>query len=79
MQGIAVASGSSCVSRSRQISHVLAAIGLDPALARANILLSLGRDNTEEDVDYVIETFPKIVAKLRALSPVLAGPAHLNV
>ncbi len=69
MQGIAVASGSSCVSRSRQISHVLAAIGLDPALARGNIILSLGRDNTEEDVDYVIETFPKIVAKLRALSP----------
>jgi len=69
MQGIAVASGSSCVSRSRKISHVLAAIGLDPALARGNIILSLGRDNTEEDVDYVIETFPKIVAKLRALSP----------
>jgi cysteine desulfurase len=69
MQGIAVASGSSCLSRSRQISHVLAAIGLDPALARANLILSLGRDNTEEDVDYVIETFPKIVAKLRALSP----------
>jgi len=69
MQGIAVASGSSCLSQSRQISHVLAAIGLDPALARANLVLSLGRDNTEEDVDYVIETFPKIVAKLRALSP----------
>ena len=69
MQGIAVASGSSCLSQSRQISHVLAAIGLDPALARANIILSLGRDNTSEDVDYVIETFPKIVAKLRALSP----------
>jgi cysteine desulfurase len=69
MHGIAVASGSSCVSRSRKISHVLSAIGLDPALARGNILLSLGRDNTEEEVDYVIETFPKIVAKLRALSP----------
>jgi cysteine desulfurase len=69
MHGIAVASGSSCVSRSRKISHVLAAIGLDPALARGNIILSLGRDNTEEDIDYMIETFPKIVAKLRALSP----------
>jgi cysteine desulfurase len=69
MHGIAVASGSSCVSRSRKISHVLAAIGLDPALARGNIMMSLGRDNTEEEVDYVIETFPKIVAKLRALSP----------
>ncbi len=69
MQGIAVASGSSCVSRSRKVSHVLAAIGLDPALARGNIVMSLGRDNTEEEVDYVIERFPKIVAKLRALSP----------
>ena len=38
MQGIAVASGSSCLSQARQISHVLAAIGLDPALARANLL-----------------------------------------
>ena len=69
MQGIAVASGSSCVSKSRQSSHVLAAIGVDPALARGIIIMSLGRDNTEEEVDYVIETFPKIVAKLRALSP----------
>jgi cysteine desulfurase len=69
MQGISVASGSSCVSKSRQSSHVLAAIGVDPALARGNIIMSLGRDNTEEEVDYVIETFPKIVAKLRALSP----------
>ena len=72
MHGIAVASGSSCVSKSREISHELAAIGLEPALARANILLSLGRDNTEEDVDYFIETFPRIVAKLRALSPAWA-------
>jgi cysteine desulfurase len=69
MRGIAVASGSSCVSKSRQISHVLAAIGLDPALARGNIILSLGQDNTEEEMDYVIDTFPKIVAQLRALSP----------
>ena len=73
MHGIAVASGSSCVSRSNKISHVLAAIGLDPALARGNIIMSLGHDNTEEDVDYVIETFPKIVAKLRALSPSAEG------
>jgi cysteine desulfurase len=69
MRGIAVASGSSCVSKSRTGSHVLAAIGLDPALARGNIVMSLGQDNTEEDVDYVIGTFPEIVAKLRALSP----------
>jgi cysteine desulfurase len=69
MKGIAVASGSSCVSKSREISHVLAAIGLEPALARGNIILSLGKDNTEEDVDYFIDTFPQIVAKLRGMSP----------
>jgi cysteine desulfurase len=69
MRGIAVASGSSCVSKSREISHVLAAIGLEPALARGNIVLSLGKDNTDADVDYFIDTFPPIVAKLRGLSP----------
>ena len=67
--GIAVASGSSCVSKSLKISHVLAAIGLDHALAQGNIIMSLGKDNTEEDVDYTIETFSKIVKKLRGMSP----------
>jgi cysteine desulfurase len=69
MNGIAVASGSSCVSKSLKISHVLAAIGLDHALAQGNLIISLGKDNTEEDIDYVIETFGKIVDKLRNMSP----------
>ncbi|MBA4149388.1 MAG: cysteine desulfurase [Verrucomicrobia bacterium] len=69
MNGIAVASGSSCVSKSLKISHVLAAIGLDHALAQGNIIMSLGKDNTEEDVDYTVETFVKIVHKLRGMSP----------
>jgi cysteine desulfurase len=69
MNGIAVASGSSCVSKSLKISHVLAAIGLDHALAQGNIIISLGKDNTEEDVDYFVETFAKIVDKLRTMSP----------
>ena len=72
MHGIAVASGSNCVSKSREISHVLVAMGVDPALARASILLSLGSANSEEDVDYFLERFPKIVAKLRGLSPTWA-------
>jgi cysteine desulfurase len=58
-QGIAVASGSSCVSKSLKVSHVLSAIQLDHALAQGNIIMSLGKDNTVEDVDYVIETFPE--------------------
>jgi cysteine desulfurase len=68
-KGIAVASGSSCVSKSLKISHVLGAIGLDHALAQGNLILSLGKDNTDEDVDYVIETFAGIVEKLRSMSP----------
>ena len=68
-QGIAVASGSSCVSKALKISHVLAAIGLDHALAQAAILLSLGKDNTEADMDYVVETLSTIVNKLRRMSP----------
>ncbi|HEY0550400.1 MAG TPA: hypothetical protein VGF13_12430, partial [Verrucomicrobiae bacterium] len=46
-----------------------AAIGLDHALAQGNIIISLGKDNTDEDMDYVVETFAKIVDKLRNMSP----------
>lgn len=69
LNGIAVASGSSCVSKSLKVSHVLGAIGLDHALAQGNLIMSLGKDNTNEDIDYVVETFPKIVNKLRNMSP----------
>lgn len=69
LNGIAVASGSSCVSKSLKISHVLAAIGLDHALAQGNIIMTLGRDNTLDEMDYVVETFAHIVGKLRAMSP----------
>lgn len=69
LNGIAVASGSSCVSKSLKISHVLGAIGLDHALAQGNIIMTLGEANTVEDVDYVVETFATIVKKLRGMSP----------
>ncbi|MBX3734396.1 MAG: cysteine desulfurase [Verrucomicrobiae bacterium] len=69
LNGIAVASGSSCVSKSLKISHVLAAIGLDHALAQGNIIMTLGMANTEDDVDYTIETFARIAEKLRSMSP----------
>jgi cysteine desulfurase len=68
-RGIAVASGSACVTKALRASHVLEAIGLDPAVAQAAIILSPGQDNTDEDIDYVLETFPKVAAKLRAMSP----------
>jgi cysteine desulfurase len=67
--GVAVASGSSCVSKSLKISHVLGAIGLDHALAQGNIIMTLGQGNSAEDVDYTVETFAKIVTKLRGMSP----------
>lgn len=69
LNGIAVASGSSCVSKSLKISHVLGAIGLDHALAQGNIIMTLGEANTVEDVDYTVATFAKIVTKLRGMSP----------
>jgi cysteine desulfurase len=69
IDGIAVASGSSCVSKSLKVSHVLSAIKLDHALAQGNIIMSLGKDNTVEEVDYVIEKFSHIVDKLRTMSP----------
>ena len=69
VNGLAVASGTSCVSKALKVSHVLAAIGLEHSLAQANIIVSLGKDNTDQDVDYFLATFPKIVAKLRGMSP----------
>ncbi len=67
-RGIAVASGSGCLSKSLNPSHVLDGIGLDLALARAAIIFSLGKDNSDDDIDYVLEVFPKIIAKLQAMS-----------
>lgn len=69
VKGIAVASGSSCVSKSLKISHVLSAIGLDQALAQGNLIMTLGKDNTAEEIDFVLETFPQIVVTLRGMSP----------
>jgi cysteine desulfurase len=69
MRGIAVASGSSCVSKSLKISHVLEAIGVEPMLGKGNLIVTLGQENSMDEVDYFIETFAKVVAKLRAMSP----------
>ncbi|ODS34142.1 MAG: cysteine desulfurase [Candidatus Scalindua rubra] len=69
MKGIAVSSGSACTSRSLKSSHVLSAIGVDDAVAQGSILFSLGVDNSEENIEYVIETLPPIVKRLREMSP----------
>ena len=69
MQGVAIASGAACVTQNLAIPPALAAIGLDAAQAKGNVLLSLGRDSTAADVDHVLEIIPKQVDKLRTLSP----------
>jgi cysteine desulfurase len=67
--GIAVASGSACTSVSLKASHVLTSMGIPPDLAQGSLLFSLGRESTEEDIDYVIEKLPPIVERLRQMSP----------
>ena len=69
MQGVAIASGAACVTQNLAIPPALAAIGLDVAQAKGNVLLSLGRDTIAADIDHVLEIIPKQVDKLRALSP----------
>jgi cysteine desulfurase len=69
MESVAASSGSACTSGSLTASHVLLAIGLPPEIAHGSLRLTLGKDNTEEEVDYVIGILPGIIEKLRALSP----------
>lgn len=67
--GIAASTGSACTSTSLEPSHVLLAIGRSHELAHGSLRFSLGRWTKEEDIDYLLEHLPKIVAKLRAMSP----------
>ncbi|HLE86112.1 MAG TPA: IscS subfamily cysteine desulfurase [Candidatus Brocadiaceae bacterium] len=69
MQGVAISSGSACTSRALKASHVIMATGVDAALAQGTVLFSLGIDNSEADVKYVLEKFPPIVERLRQMSP----------
>lgn len=69
MQGIAASSGSACMSDSFGQSHVIEAMGVDPMMANSAIRFGLGYDNTDADVDQVLEILPAIVKKLRDMSP----------
>jgi len=73
LAGIEASTGSACASGSLEPSHVLMAIGVGPELAHGSIRFSLGWENTEEDVDYIIKSVPPIIAKLRAMSTVKAA------
>ncbi len=69
MEGIAASTGSACSTKSLEPSHVLTAIGLSHVQAHGSLRISLGKDNTEEDVDYLVGVLPPIIKKLREMSP----------
>jgi len=71
--GICVSSGSACTTGSLNPSHVLTAMGIKPMRARGCVRFSLGIDNTDEEVDYVLKHLPEVIAKLRKDSPVTHG------
>ncbi|MGB4614430.1 MAG: cysteine desulfurase NifS [Limnochordia bacterium] len=73
LKGIAASSGSACTSGSLDPSHVLLAIGLSHEVAHGSLRLTLGRDNTDADVDSVLETLPPIVERLREMSPLFSS------
>jgi cysteine desulfurase len=69
LKGICASTGSACTSSSLEPSHVLVAIGLPQEIAYSSFRMTLGKWNTEEDIDRVIQVLPEIIADLRAMSP----------
>ena len=71
-KGVAASSGSACTSRALKASHVLTAMGIPPEIAQGSLLFSLGVNNSEGDVDYLLEVLPAVVDRLRQMSPLYA-------
>jgi cysteine desulfurase len=69
LKGLSVSSGAACSSGAIEPSHVLTAMGLRPDRARASVRFSLGKQTTQEDIDFALELVPETVARLRELSP----------
>ena len=69
MQGIAASTGSACSTKSLKPSHVLTAIGLKPEMAHGSLRLTIGKENTEKDIEYALRVIPEIVENLRKISP----------
>ena len=69
LYGIQVSSGSACTSKTLEPSHVLTAIGLPHEVAHGSLVFTMGKQNSEDDVNYILEVLPDVVNRLRALSP----------
>ena len=78
LAGIAVSSGSACSSGSLEPSHVLLSIGVEEALAHGSIRFSFGKHNTEEEIDYAVETLKGAVKKLREMSPLFSAKGEIK-
>ena len=78
MKGIAASSGSACTSGSLEPSHVMCAMCVDVVLAHSSTRFSLGPDNTEEDVDYILQELPPIVQRLRDMSPLYNSDERMS-
>jgi cysteine desulfurase len=73
LAGVAASSGSACTSGAEGPSHVLTALGLESSLARGSLRLTLGRENTADDVNHLLDILPGVMQRLRAISPVYAS------
>ena len=78
MDGVLIASGSACISRSLKVSHVMLAMGIDAGTAQGSLLFTLGSDNTDQDVDDVVKILPPIVQRLRDMSPLYKKSSKLK-
>jgi cysteine desulfurase len=78
LKGIAASSGSACTSGSLDPSHVLLSMGLSHEVAHGSLRVSLGRGNTDEDVNYFLEVVPEIVERLRSMSPLYGSAADFK-
>jgi cysteine desulfurase len=70
LKGLAVSTGAACSSGAIEPSHVLTAMGMPPTRARGSLRFSLGKQNTEEDVEFALSLIPQTIARLRELSPI---------
>lgn len=75
LMGIAASSGSACTTASLEPSHVLTAMGISEETARGSLRVTVGKDNTMEEIEYLLEVIPEVVGRLRALSPLTPPPA----